>query len=249
MAKVESLVYSFVSKKHTEELRGVLGTETLRDSVKRIFSLQEGGKHEIMADFYCSICDFAHKHAYSNEQLSLLVGLMGLSLREALQQRMPREGCAKFFSVNLAKHSMHRPPFSIEVFSPVQEQEVLEFFRDSLFRHFGLYEVLFTPHSNITITTAKRFPNDLPHSLSLAEGSLVDPASVPLLAVYTAVPRDATPQTEQETADQQLVVEEEDQDEMTVLLNAEVAKIKLELEQRMKAQEEEMLRPFKGRKK
>jgi hypothetical protein len=54
---------------------------------------------------------------------------------------------------------------------------------------------------------------------------------------------------EQETVDQQLVVEEEYQDEMTVLLNAEVAKIKLELEQRMKAQEEEILRPFKGRKK
>jgi hypothetical protein len=82
-----------------------------------------------MADFYCSICDFAHKHAYSNEQLSLLIGLMGLSLREALQQRMLREGCAKFFSVKLAKHSMHRPPFSIEVFSPAQEQEVLAFFR------------------------------------------------------------------------------------------------------------------------
>lgn len=242
-------VYSVVSQKQTEAIRRVIDQPALREAVKQIFSLQEGGKHEIMADFYCNICNFARKHEFSNEQLSLLLGLMGASLKEALQQRMPRESCAQYFSAALAKQSLHRPPYSIEVFNPAQEQIVLTFFKDSLYRHFDLYEVLFTPHSNITIATAKRFPNDIPHPLSLIEGSVVDPSTLPFLAEYIAAPRQATPVVVQEAPETQEQEEEEEQDEITLLLNAEVAKLKHDLDERMKSQEDELLKPFRGKKK
>ena len=67
------------------------------------------------------------------------------------------EGLSIFKSI-LTKHCLHRPPYSIFVFSENDKTLILNFALNSFFRHLSLYEYSFKPKIDLELVTiGKKF--------------------------------------------------------------------------------------------
>ncbi|XP_041094669.1 coiled-coil domain-containing protein 189 [Polyodon spathula] len=62
------------------------------------------------------------------------------------------QNCFQYFEELLLCHSVRRPPFSVELFSPEQVEMLAEFVINTYFRHFKLYKYMFTPQVRLDVT-------------------------------------------------------------------------------------------------
>ena len=130
-----------------------------------------------MLDLYCSALRHGNDLGMSDTQLSSLVGIVKAVHERAIAERLTLEASFKHCGELLLMHSIERPPKSSAIFSYPDMQQLLDWFTDTYYLHFPLYQYAFTPA--VTLDFKLRDPRQLFE---------VAPA---LPALDTAVPEEA----------------------------------------------------------
>lgn len=235
---MENHVFTQYSKAQTEE---IVHSESRRDSLRKIMKFKEDNeKDEILLDFYESFVSFCIKHEFTLEKISCSLSIITNIVQASISNQIPVVTMQESLKSLLKKHSIQRPPYSIQVFSQKDITALETFLESTYFKHYSLYSYGFTPHKDVIITTEKLSLATFPISLNLIEGNETNPETIFELKDF--LPRTMTPkETKAEVkAKETEVVMEIDEDPVHARLNSEIKNMKTLIEERFKKQDEEI---------
>ena len=75
--------------------------------------------------------------------MSAFFSLMRVLLQETQRQQYSLEECFACFQRLVLQHSVHRPPFSVEIFSQEDVENITSYVLSTFFRHYKLYSYVF----------------------------------------------------------------------------------------------------------
>jgi len=78
---------------------------------------------------------------------------MDFILHNMIKRQMQPEEGVKLLKDILARHKIHRPPYSIFIFSEAEVSKIVNFMLGTFFRHYSLYEYSFKPKVDIMLMT------------------------------------------------------------------------------------------------
>ncbi|KIY95560.1 hypothetical protein MNEG_12403, partial [Monoraphidium neglectum] len=113
----------------------------------------------ILVDLCASTLRQGEEWGFSDEKLSVLLGLVKETHAASVRGRLTLEASFRFFRDSLLNHSVQRPPFSIGVFAQHETRAVLQWFISSYYRHYKLYQYAFT--DRVTLDVSTRHPWEL----------------------------------------------------------------------------------------
>ena len=235
---MENFVFTVYNKQQTEE---IVSSDNKRQAIRKTMKLSESNeKDEILLDFYENVTNFCVSNDFTLEKLSCLLGILSKIVQNSLTNSIPLSTSQENFKSLLTKHSIQRPPFSIQVFSPQELKSISNFIENTFFKNYFLYSYGFTQSKDIVITTEKLSCSTFPVFSSLNEGNEINAETIQELKDY--LPRVPTPkESKQELNDKEIEHPVEEQmDPGQVLLNSEIKNIKSIIEERVKKQDEEI---------
>lgn len=158
----DCFLYTTLNQNQTKDLRKSATNRDERKTLNSIFGLnairrspnQEVNKvDELILDFHCINFNFCCQHQYSNEKVSTLLGIMDFILHTMIKRQLQVEQGTKLLKEILSKHKLHRPPYSILIFSEAEVSDIQNFMLNTFFRHYCLYEYSFKPKVDIILMT------------------------------------------------------------------------------------------------
>jgi hypothetical protein len=115
-------------------------------------------KSQILLDAFTQCYNFAQKNKFSVQSTSVLLSILNrvheYSCSTSFENTLI---CSNFCQELILSHSVLRPPFSIEVFSPKEAELGYQYITQNYFRHFKLYKYVFTPR--IVMDLQFQYPN------------------------------------------------------------------------------------------
>lgn len=236
------LLFETVSKQDSWELVSEKSLDKSRSILSRVFNLPGADlESQITLDFHESNLNFCLREHFSAEKTSTLLAIFDFTLQK-VRIALNRQLCFETFKKLILKHSVERSPYSVAIFNLDDLKKILDFALYTLFQHYSLYEYIFLPRTDLALTNVSRFEGRFPLVLNLNDGNLADPNSISALSDYIEKPLEEDKLTDNKP------IEEEDPmaDPVQYLLNQEMRAIKLELEEKMKRQDDEFLSKIDG---
>ncbi|XP_063791562.1 cilia- and flagella-associated protein 119 isoform X2 [Pseudophryne corroboree] len=130
--------------------------EDLHRALAKVLSL-EGGLAEprtsVLLDLYYYTLRFCWECGFTRVQTSSFFSIMKET--HAVCQGSPllnEEECYVYFQQLLLCHAVHRPPFSISLFTLPQALRISDYFLNTYFRQFKLYKYVFTPQVKLDLS-------------------------------------------------------------------------------------------------
>ncbi|KAF5837883.1 flagellar C1a complex subunit C1a-32-domain-containing protein [Dunaliella salina] len=143
-----NLVWRDLSSENLEMLRNphMYKNTSPRDLLARLLGIREPQepKSAILLDFYVHTLQFGQELEMNDEKLSGLFSLMKEVHRRSTEDRMALEPSFVMFKELLLAHSVHRPPYSIGLFTHAEFRRILAWALDSYYRHYKLYQYVYT---------------------------------------------------------------------------------------------------------
>lgn len=180
-------LYTQLNQNETKNLRKAETNYEERRCLAQIFKLksiaevneQTGGEPTkvdlLKLDFHYMNFLFCKELMFSNEKVSTLLAMFDFILTRMLEQQLKPEVGLRILRDILKRHSIHRPPFQILIFSERENEQIVQFALDSFLRHYSLYEFAFKPRVDLIIRTEPVFQNKFNAPLgSLDAMELVD---------------------------------------------------------------------------
>ena len=121
--------------------------DLFRDYMKKKFNLSTSNKRDqIFIDMYYHLIKFSLKQHFNKIQVNAFVYTISKTHEMAISTAYgPIDETHQYMKDMLLLFSVNRPPFSLELFSPKQIKDCLDYFLATYFRHFKLYKLIFTP--------------------------------------------------------------------------------------------------------
>ncbi|DBB17321.1 TPA: hypothetical protein ACH3X3_014364 [Trebouxia sp. C0006] len=85
--------------------------------------------------------------SFTDKQLSALFSIVKAVHSEAIHKRLTIDRSFDCFKQVLLRHSVHRPPYSLGLFTLPQAQAITQWLLGSYFMHYKLYQYAFTNRS------------------------------------------------------------------------------------------------------
>merc|ERR1719359_2383668 len=101
-----------------------------------------GLETEIVADLHFNNFLFCHSAKFSPAKTSCFLSIMKLVFRAMVDEKLSSEATFDLLRMQLLRHSVPRPPWSIAVFSANDLKVLTDYVVNTFFRHFKLYEEL-----------------------------------------------------------------------------------------------------------
>ena len=111
------------------------------------------GIGDILLDFHFNNFQFAKEQLFSNEKLSCLLGILDFLFRISFTTRLSMTASFERFKDLLLKHSVHRPPRSMAIFSLADVKAVTDYALKTFFRHYSFYEFVLLPREQLSMAT------------------------------------------------------------------------------------------------
>ncbi|XP_073505156.1 cilia- and flagella-associated protein 119 [Phyllobates terribilis] len=153
--KTKVYIWSDVTAGDLDMLERTRSTEDLRRALGELLDVRLLGEPRASAalDLYYHTLRFCWDCGCNREQTSCVLSAVkethalctGSPLGDAVE-------CHHHLQEQLLRHSVHRPPFSIAVFSPQQLLLISDYFVNTYFRHFKLYKYVFTPQVTLDLS-------------------------------------------------------------------------------------------------
>ncbi|CAJ1080846.1 coiled-coil domain-containing protein 189 isoform X1 [Xyrichtys novacula] len=118
-------------------------------------------KRGVLLELYAHTVLFCRESSLNKEQTSVLLSIIK-SVHEAntMTPLNNIDDCFKYCKELLLCHSVRRPPFSINLFSPEEGSCILKYIYNSYVRHYKLYKYIFTPQVKLDLSlTYSESPN------------------------------------------------------------------------------------------
>ena len=126
--------------------------KTTKEALGRAVGLggfAEDPQQDIELDFYVDVLAKCQSIEFSYEKTSTFFSVMKLTHRRAVEERLPVDRCFTAFKDLLLKHSVHRPPYSIAVFTLAELKELSEWGLENYFRYYKLFQYIYTPRIKV----------------------------------------------------------------------------------------------------
>lgn len=156
----------------SELLQLSTANQTIANKLEEIFTLNtnseekiESKRAHITRDLFYHVVMFARRNNFKEEQLSALITIMK-SVHE-LCISTPYDNsrdCYELMKQLLMCHSVHRPPYSIQLYSLDQVKTVMEYILQAYFKHFKLYKYAFTKRVLLDLKISYEGVEDTPPS-------------------------------------------------------------------------------------
>jgi len=196
---------------------------------------------------------YASKSGLTMEKASTMVAIVKAVHVRAVGEVMTVESSFDFFKVLALQSSIHRPPYSLGIFTFAEMKEMSEYVLNTYFRHYKLYQYAYTDLVRMDIEPARPFLETPPAFESL---TLAIPAeewsdkqeelarAVAEAKVGEERERAATEEAEREArlaAEYETAIPEEVSAKVEEVLAKSLARMKEELETKFAEQEEGLL--------
>ncbi|XP_054849201.1 cilia- and flagella-associated protein 119 isoform X2 [Eublepharis macularius] len=205
-------------------------TDELKRLLAELFNLQDfelNPRSAILLDLYFYSIQFSREQGFNQEQTSAFFSIVKDTHEACVETPLPNvEECYSYFTELVFCHSIRRPPFSIDLFSQDQLVLITDYVINTYFRHFKLYKYAFTPQVRLDISFSYI---GMPEPREEAEpAESLEPPLSPL----------------QEDSKEAAAAAEEDptaalREYISAQLNQELAQLRLSVEQRLRATEEQ----------
>jgi Flagellar C1a complex subunit C1a-32 len=241
MAEIPKLfmVFESIPKPLIESLISEKDSNTRKELLISHLNLRsEGILKSILEEYHFNNLNYCIRNNFSVEKTSCLLEILKYTLEHSIAQRINQSSSFEVFKKLLLKHSVQRSPYSIAVFTVDDLKKILDYSIVSLFSHYSLYEYAFTPNCNLVVKNVTRFEGAFPMILKLEEGTEILPDTIPALEPFIIKPPIEDPPKE---------INSEEEEEATIadplqyLLDREIKLIKLELDEKIRKQDEEFL--------
>ncbi|XP_053550791.1 cilia- and flagella-associated protein 119 [Bombina bombina] len=144
-----SLIRRDLDTHDLEILERCNSAEDMQRSLSQMLSLERSLSPlqvSVLLDLYYYTLRFCQDCGFSREQTSCLVSIMKETHGACLDTPLDNaDTCYGYFRQLLLCHTLQRPPFSLNLFTPQQVLLISEYFLNTYFRHFKLYKYVFTP--------------------------------------------------------------------------------------------------------
>jgi Flagellar C1a complex subunit C1a-32 len=244
---MDSLVFSVFNKTQTE---GIVVSNNKRSALRKILKLSEDNeKDEILLDLFENLVNFCLDQDFTLEKISCALGILNHLFQDSITKNIPQGSCEETFKNLLKKHSIQRPPFSIQVYSAPELRSLENFINSRFFKYYSLLIYCYTPHKDVIITTEKLECGRFPQCLSLIDSLEINPETIPELKLY--FPRKQSPKERQQDLGSKEIEarDEEVLDPAQNFLNTEIKAVKSHIEEKVKKQDEEIFARIESLKK
>ncbi|KAL6763783.1 central apparatus associated protein C1a-34 [Haematococcus lacustris] len=256
-----SLVWADLSEEQIELLRNapyIKNELSARDIVAKLSGLHEEVPREaITLDLYMHTLQYGQERQFKHDKLSGLFSIMKEVHRRSTEGRMPVDRSFAVFKQLMLQHSVQRPPYSISLFSMPEYKAVLEWGLDTYYRYYKLY--MYTYTDRVVMNVSQQHPADAvelapqgwmqsldsaltqeQHSATLREQEQQRLAALDAEAAAAAAAaeeeRIARVREEYEGA-----VPDEVRDQVTAVVEKELALLRHSMEAQFEAQQQELL--------
>ncbi|KAH1170764.1 coiled-coil domain-containing protein 189 isoform X1 [Mauremys mutica] len=210
-------------------------TDELKRVLAELFQLQSwesDPRAAILLDLYFYTVQFSREHNFTREQSSAFFAIVKDTHEACVETPLPNvEECYRYFTELLFCHAVRRPPFSIDLFSQEQLALMSDYVVNTYFRHFKLYKYAFTPQVRLDISLSYVGMPEPEPTAELA-GEVAESVMVPV------------PPAQEEEADSGTTAPRESpraplREYISAQLCQELAQLRLEVEERLRASEEQ----------
>lgn len=151
--KPKMCIWSDLSVHHMDQITDEESTDGKKQLLKNILKLEESPRNEILLDLFLHTLRFAKVHKYKKDQTSALFSIVKQTHEVCTSTPFGNiQECFQFFKEMMLLHSVHRPPWSVELFNAQQLEEITAHVINTFFRHYKLYKYAFTPKVRLDLS-------------------------------------------------------------------------------------------------
>ena len=220
--KAKLCVWADLNVYNTDRVIKCLTTSETRTLLQEIFGISDSPRDDVLMDLYMHAITFAKLNNFTKEQTSTYFSILKQTHEVCVSTPFGNvEDCFSFFRELVLTHAVHRPPWSLEIFSPEQVETITAHVINTYFRHYKLYKYTFTPKVKLDISLQYEGlpPSPVPEVVLEPE---ID-------TIVVATPEEcdaksASPDMQQEAPAEVDVAEKQEEDEVTNELESVVRK-------------------------
>eukprot|EP00163_Fabomonas_tropica_P002289 TRINITY_DN1171_c1_g1_i1.p1 TRINITY_DN1171_c1_g1~~TRINITY_DN1171_c1_g1_i1.p1 ORF type:complete len:364 (+),score=116.57 TRINITY_DN1171_c1_g1_i1:240-1331(+) len=108
---------------------------------------------DVLTDLAYYTLKFANQHQYSAEKASTFFSIVMCTHEEATERNLFMEEAFHYFKDLLMRHSIQRPPFSVQILSFQDVHDITQYMTETYFRHYRMYQYAFTRRTVKDVTT------------------------------------------------------------------------------------------------
>jgi hypothetical protein len=151
---IKALISCFPEQNH-----GLTDSSTEFESFRRLATIQfnlntnkDKQRNDIIIDKYYYLVKFALANNFSIEQISALVTIQKRTHELAIDTSFGNlDETFDYFKNLLLVYSVHRPPFSLNIFTARQAKLIIDYFFDTYFKQFKFYKYTFSKASRLCL--------------------------------------------------------------------------------------------------
>ena len=122
------------------------------------FDIMTSPKVSILLDFYSFIVHFSRQNTFTEEKASCFLSIAKRVHDASVEQMLTVENSLKLLKDLLLKHSVHRPPYSVGVFTLKELQLLTDYMTQTYYKHYDLYQ--FASVKEFCMTVTQTHPTD-----------------------------------------------------------------------------------------
>ncbi|XP_012939007.1 coiled-coil domain-containing protein 189 [Aplysia californica] len=147
--KAKIAVWADLSVDAVDRLNESLNADHIKQVLADIFMLdnyKDSLKIGIIMDLYYYTLQYARQQSFSPEKTSAFFSIIKKVFEVCIETPFGNlDHTFEYFKDLIHCHSVNRPPYSIELFTPDEVRKITEYTINTFFRHFKMYKYAFTP--------------------------------------------------------------------------------------------------------
>jgi len=147
--KAKIVVWADLTVDAVDRLNESLNADHIKQVLADIFMLdnyRDSLKVGIIMDLYFHTLQYARQQSFSPEKTSAFFSIIKKCFEICIETPFGNlDHTFEYFKDLIHCHSVNRPPYSIELFTPDEVRKVTEYTINTSFRHFKMYKYAFTP--------------------------------------------------------------------------------------------------------
>ncbi|KAE8578654.1 hypothetical protein XENTR_v10023717 [Xenopus tropicalis] len=154
--KPQICLWRDLSLHDVETLEKAKGADDIHRALSHILHLDcdaSDPRASVILDLYYYTVRFCQDCGFNREQTSCLFSIVKETHAACTDTPLSNiDACYQYFKELLLCHSVHRPPFSLELFTQQQILQISSYMMNTYFRHFKLYKYVFTPQVHLDLS-------------------------------------------------------------------------------------------------
>ena len=223
--KAKLCVWTDLNVYNTDRIAKCTTASETKTLLQEIFGLSDSPRNDVLVDLYMHAIAFSKLQNFTKEQTSTYFSILKQTHEVCVATPFGNvDDCFSFFRELVLTHAVHRPPWSLEIFSPQQVETITTHVINTYFRHFKLYKYTFTPKVKLDISLQYEGLPPTPEPEPEPELAVEEEGTITTLEQSDALAAVETPDQMRETPTVDVEEEKPEEDEVANELESVVRK-------------------------